>query len=60
MLVDDVRHIAVHLRHEVLRPSYVVYFETAFSSAQAWSIWSYAYVAMAAVVIVPPSQASDS
>jgi hypothetical protein len=37
-----------------------VYFETAFSSARACSIWSYAYVAMAAVVIVPPSQASDS
>ena len=31
-----------HLRDEVLRLSYVVYFETAFSSARAWSIWSYA------------------
>ena len=30
-----------HLGHEVLRLSYV-YFETAFSSARAWSIWSYA------------------
>ena len=29
-----------HLRHEVLRLSYVVYFETTFSSARAWSIWS--------------------
>ena len=37
-----------------------VYFETAFSFARAWSIWSYAYVAMAAVVIVSPSRASDS
>ena len=34
-----------------------VYFETAFSSARAWSIWSYAYVAMAAVVIVSPLRA---
>jgi hypothetical protein len=45
---------------EFLRASYLVYFETAFSSVRAWSIWSYAYVAMAVVVIVPPSQASDS
>jgi hypothetical protein len=30
---------------------YLVYFETAFSAARAWSIWSYAYVAVAAVVI---------
>jgi hypothetical protein len=37
-----------------------VYFETVFSSARAWSIWSYAYVAMAAVVIVSPLRASDS
>jgi histidine triad (HIT) family protein len=28
------------------------YFETAFRSIRAWSIWSYAYVAMAAVVMV--------
>src|ERR1700722_16249134 len=48
------------LRYEVLRPSYVVSFGTAFSSVRAWSIWSYTYVAMAVVVIVPPSQASDS
>ena len=39
---------------------YPVYFETAFSSVRAWSIWSYAYVAMAVVVIVSPSQTSDS
>src|SRR5258705_3922441 len=26
----------------VLRPSYLVYFETAFSSVRAWSIWLYA------------------
>ena len=38
----------------------VLYFETAFSSVRASSIWSYAYVAMAAVVIVSPSRASDS
>jgi hypothetical protein len=30
------------LRYEVSRPSSVVYFETAFSSARAQSIWSYA------------------
>jgi hypothetical protein len=30
-----------------------VYFETAFNSARAWSIWSNAYVTIAAVVIVP-------
>jgi hypothetical protein len=48
------------VRHEVLRLSYPVYFEAAFSSARAWSIWSYAYVAMAAVVIVSPLRASDS
>jgi hypothetical protein len=30
------------------------------SSVRAWSIWSYAYVAMAAVVIVAPARASDS
>jgi hypothetical protein len=29
------------------RVANVVYFETAFSSARAWSIWSYAYVTMA-------------
>jgi hypothetical protein len=40
--------------------SNVVYFETAFSSARAWSIWSYAYVAMAAVVIFAPLRAKDS
>jgi hypothetical protein len=28
------------IRHRVLRASYLVYFETAFSSARAWSIWS--------------------
>ena len=44
----------------VLRLSYLVYFETAFSSARAWSIWSYAYVTTAAVVIVSPLRASDS
>jgi hypothetical protein len=49
-----------HLRDEVLRPSYVVTYETAFSSARAWSIWSYAYVAMAEVVMVSPLRASDS
>ena len=38
----------------------VLYFETAFSSARAWSIWSYAYVTMSAVVIVSPLRASDS
>ena len=43
-----------HLRDAVLRASYLVYFEMAFSSVRAWSIWSYAYVAMAAVVIVSP------
>jgi hypothetical protein len=43
-----------------LRLSYVVYFETAFSSARAWSIWSYAYVAITAVVIVSPLWASGS
>jgi hypothetical protein len=37
-----------------------VYFETAFNSVRAWSIWSYAYVTMAAVVIVSPLRASDS
>jgi hypothetical protein len=36
------------------------YFETAFSSVRAWSIWSYAYVTIAAVVIVSPLRASDS
>jgi class 3 adenylate cyclase len=30
------------------------------SSVRAWSIWSYAYVATAAVVIVSPLRASDS
>ena len=30
------------------------------SSVRAWSIWSYAYVTMAAVVIVSPLRASDS
>jgi hypothetical protein len=38
----------------------VVYLETAFSPVRAWSIWSYAYVAMAAVVIVSPFWANDS
>jgi hypothetical protein len=38
------------------RPTTVsyVYFETAFSSALALPIWSWAYVAMAAAVIVSP------
>jgi len=36
------------------------YFETAFSSARLWSIWSYAKFTMAAVVIVSPLRASDS
>jgi hypothetical protein len=49
-----------HLRHEVLSASYLVYFEMAFSSVRAWSIWSYAYVAMPAVVIVSPLRASSS
>jgi hypothetical protein len=43
-----------HFRHKVLTPSYVVYFETAFSSARAWSIWSYAYVTMAVIDILSP------
>ncbi|MGO9731643.1 hypothetical protein [Mycobacterium sp.] len=43
-----------------MRLSNVVYFEMAFICVRAWSIWSYAYVAMAAVVIVLPLQASDS
>jgi hypothetical protein len=30
------------------------------SSVRAWSIWSYAYVAMAVVVMVSPLWASDS
>jgi hypothetical protein len=30
------------LRDEVLRLSYLVYFEAAFSSVRAWSIWPYA------------------
>ena len=30
------------------------------SSARTWSIWSYAYAAKAAVVIVSPARASDS
>ena len=29
-------------RDEVSRPSYLVTYETAVSSARAWSIWSYA------------------
>ena len=35
-----------HLRRasRLSRRSYIFYFETAFSSARAWSIWSYAYV----------------
>jgi threonine dehydrogenase-like Zn-dependent dehydrogenase len=44
----------------VCGPELKVYFETASSSVRAWSIWSYAYVAMAAVVIVSPLRASDS
>jgi hypothetical protein len=40
--------------------SNVVYSETAINSVRAWSIWSYAYVAMAAVVILSPLRASDS
>ena len=31
-----------HYRDKVSRLSYVVYFEAAFSSARAWSIWPYA------------------
>ena len=27
-------------------------FETAFSSVRAWSIWSYAYVAMVATLVI--------
>ena len=38
----------------------MAYSGTAFSSARAWSIWSYAEVAMVAVVIVSPSRATDS
>src|ERR1700747_378982 len=49
-----------HLRDEVLRPSYVVFFATVFSSARAWSIWSYAYATISAVVIVSPLRASAS
>jgi hypothetical protein len=37
-----------------------VYYETALSCARAWSIWSYAYVATAVIVIVSPLRASDS
>jgi hypothetical protein len=37
----------------------VVYVETAFNSARAWSIWSCAYVATAAVDITSPLRASD-
>ena len=60
-----VRHVGIRrrswgLRDQVLRPSYSLYFEIAFSSARAWSIWSNAYVAMAAVLIVLPLWASDS
>jgi len=35
-------------------------FETAFNSVRAWSIWSYAYVTIAAVIIVSPLQVCDS
>ena len=44
----------------VIGVSNVLYFETAFNSVRASSIWSYAYAAMAAVVIVSPLRASDS
>jgi hypothetical protein len=40
--------------------SYVVYSETVCNSVRASSIWSYAYVASAALVIVSPLRASDS
>jgi hypothetical protein len=53
-------HRTYLFRDQVSRLSDVVYFETAFSSARAWSIWSYAYVTMSAVVIVSPLWASDS
>jgi len=53
-------HRTYLFRDQVSRLSDVVYFETAFSSVRAWSIWSYAYVTMAAVVIASPSWASDS
>jgi len=43
-----------------LRLSKLVYFETALSSVRAWSIWSYAYVTISAVVIASPLRASDS
>jgi hypothetical protein len=38
--------------------SNVVYFETASPFVRAWPIWSDAYVAIAAVVIVSPLRAS--
>ena len=36
------RRVLHHRREIACAVSYVVYFETAFSSARAWSIWSYA------------------
>jgi hypothetical protein len=45
---------------KVLRLSNGVYFETASSSARAWSSSSYAYVAISAMVIASPMRASDS
>ncbi len=42
------------------RFSQVVYFETALSSVRAWSIWSWAYVTISAVVIASPLRASHS
>ncbi len=46
------------LRSEVVRLSYLVYFETAFSFGRAWSIWAQATIP--AVVLVSPLWASDS
>jgi hypothetical protein len=48
--------LAAASRYPLLRQT----FETAFSSVRAWSIWSYAYVTIAAVVIVSPLRACDS
>jgi hypothetical protein len=41
-------------------PAIGIQFETAFSSLRAWSIWSYADVTMAAVVLVSPLRESDA
>jgi hypothetical protein len=52
--------LAAHIRlpGKVVRRG--IQFETAFSSLRAWSIWAYAYVTMAAVVLVSPLRASDA